>query len=59
MVIHGEVFTGALVAQMTSERMRQIAATTIIGSIKQFSTNTDFLEDSRFYALLRQLYTHI
>ena len=41
LVIHGERFAQALVEQMTDPAIRQIAAQGLIGSINQWSDNTD------------------
>lgn len=53
-VIHGERFAQALVEQITDPAVRQIATQSLIGSINQWSDNTDMEGIAR--KKLRQLY---
>ena len=55
-VIHGEVFSEALRAQMSDPEVKRIAAKTWIGSIDQFSDSTDLRENTSLQAALRALY---
>lgn len=53
-VIHGEVFAQALVKQITAPEVQRIAARRLIGSINQWSDNTDI--ESLEHTRLRQSY---
>ncbi|GCE29310.1 hypothetical protein KDA_47940 [Dictyobacter alpinus] len=53
-VIHGEVFTRALIEQITDPAVRHIAAQGLIGNINQWSDNTDMEGIER--EKIRQLY---
>lgn len=54
-VIHGEMFSRALIEQITDPAVRHIAAQRLIGNINQWSDNTDMEGIKR--EKLRQLYT--
>ena len=56
MVIHGELFTDALRAQISDPIMRRIAENTHVGAIEQFSTNTDLLSDTEIARKIRSIY---
>lgn len=53
--LHG--FAGALLAQIGDPAVRQIATRPLIGSVDQFSDNTDLLESVALRPLLRHFYT--
>ncbi len=55
-VIHGEVFSEALRAQISDPEVKQIAAKAWIGSIDQFSDSTDLRENTSLRTMLRSLY---
>jgi hypothetical protein len=55
-VIHGERFAEAIVARITDEPLRRIAAGQIIGSIDQFSDSTDLREAVSLRERLKMLY---
>jgi hypothetical protein len=56
MVIHGDRFTTALVARITDEPLRRMAAGRLIGSIDQFSDSTDLREATSLRERLKLLY---
>jgi hypothetical protein len=55
-VIALQGFEGALIARITDERVRRIAARRPIGSIDQFSDSTDLAQHAVWRATLRKLY---
>ncbi len=55
-VIHGEIFSNALVAQIADPQVKRIAAKTLIGSIDQFSDSTDLRENTSLREALKGLY---
>ncbi len=55
-VIHGEYFAQALVAQITDPAVKRIASRRLIGSIDQFSDNTDLRSVTDWRSTLRLLY---
>lgn len=55
-VIHGDAFADALRDQISDPVVKRIAAKTWIGSIDQFSDNTDLHENTSLRAALRALY---
>lgn len=55
-VIHGETFAQALVAQIIDSDVKRIASRHLIGSIDQFSDNTDLRSVTDWRPMLRQLY---
>lgn len=56
LVIHGDVFADALLARIQDADVKRIAERTMIGSVEQFSTSTDFLENVRLCRQARMLY---
>ncbi|HWW75698.1 MAG TPA: DUF4037 domain-containing protein [Pyrinomonadaceae bacterium] len=52
--LHG--FPGALLARISDERVRRIAARRPVGGVDQFSDSTDLLQHSSWRATLRKLY---
>jgi hypothetical protein len=52
--LHG--FTAALLARITDEAVRRIAARRPIGSLDQFSDSTDLVSHTNWRATLRRLY---
>ena len=55
-VIYGGRFAAAICAQISDSAVRSIAARRLIGSIDQWSDNTDILADPAWRQTLRQLY---
>ena len=55
-VIHGDAFADALVEHITDDEVRRIASKRLIGSIDQFSDNTDLRCVTEFRPVLRRLY---
>ncbi len=55
-VIHGDDFADALIEQITDDGVRRIASKRLIGSIDQFSDNTDLRCVTEFRPVLRRLY---
>ena len=55
-VIHGDHFADALSGQITDNDVRRIASKRLIGSIDQFSDNTDLRCVTEFRPVLRRLY---
>ncbi|MEP7294425.1 MAG: DUF4037 domain-containing protein, partial [Chloroflexota bacterium] len=56
-VIHGDVFSAALVAQITDPAVKTIAQQRLIGSLDQFSDSTDLRENTSLREKLTTLYT--
>jgi hypothetical protein len=56
LVIHGDRFASALVAEIKDAEVKRIAAHTMIGSIDQFSDSTDLRESANLSAQIRALY---
>lgn len=55
-IIHSDNFASALVAAISDPAVRAIATRTAIGSLDQFSDNTDLLENMGLRAFLRGVY---
>jgi hypothetical protein len=55
-VIHGEAFAQALLEQITDNEVRHVASKWLIGSIDQFSDNTDLRCVTEWRPALRRLY---
>jgi hypothetical protein len=55
-VIHGDEFANALIEQIADNEVRRIASKRLIGSIDQFSDNTDLRCVTEFRSALRRLY---
>lgn len=55
-VIDAGRLQNVLLAEITDEAVRQIAQKTIIGAVEQFSSSTDFLEDTSILRRAKQLY---
>lgn len=55
-VIDGSSFAQALVAQITDPTVKRLASHPLIGSIDQFSDNTDLRTAADFQPTLRKLY---
>jgi hypothetical protein len=55
-VIHGERFAQALLTQIVDPTVQRLAKRRLIGSIDQFSDNTDLLAPGSWRPLLRRLY---
>ncbi len=55
-VIWGEKFSNAICARITDPSVRRLARFPLIGSIDQFSDNTDLLSDPRWRLALRNLW---
>jgi hypothetical protein len=56
-VIWGGAFAQALLGGVTDPEVRRIAGRPLIGSVDQFSDNTDLLGNACLHAVLRRLYT--
>lgn len=56
MVIQGSDFASVCVARITDPEVAQIAQRTLIGSVDQFSTSTDFVESTRVCNRAQHLY---
>ena len=56
LVIDGKRFADATTAQIADPRLRKLAERRLIGSIDQFSDNTDLLSDPLWRKTLRKLY---
>lgn len=55
-LIHGEIFTQAILKQITSAQVKHLVTRHLIGSIDQFSDSTDLLSSAEYRLLLRKLY---
>jgi hypothetical protein len=55
-VIHADKFASAIKAAIQDETVKRIADKTLIGSVDQFSDNTDFLENQRLREKIKLLY---
>ncbi len=56
MVIHAERFSEALVAKITDPEVKRIADMGLIGSLDQFSDNTDLRSEGRWRPKVQDLY---
>jgi hypothetical protein len=55
-VIHGDVFSEALLKQVSDADVKRIAAKPLIGSLDQFSDSTDLREGAALREKLKALY---
>ena len=55
-VIHGEVFSEALLKQISDAEVKRIGARPLIGSLDQYSDSTDLREDTSLRPTLKALY---
>ena len=55
-VIHGDAFAYAIIEHITDDEVRRIASKRLIGSVDQFSDNTDLRCATEFRPVIRRLY---